>query len=194
MATAVALGVPLGALTFALQLTPFGLVANSPAFWAMWGFAAGAIVAAPRAAVLTATGVELLGLVSWYTTSWLTGNFEWSAGGSLALGWGAGALAAGMVFGLAGAWWRTRATTPRLEIATAVPVSVFACAAVYYAFILNYTATATYNAAVALLLLAFLPPANRDRLRAAAAVIPITALGIAGGAAFITFLNAASGT
>ncbi|WP_424187152.1 DUF6518 family protein [Actinokineospora sp. G85] len=188
--TAVALGLPLGAVTFALQLTPFGLVANSPAFWALWGFAAGAGVAAPVAGVLTAMATEALGLLAWYAISWATGNFEWSAGGALALGWGVGAVLAGTVFGLAGAWWRTQAPRPRLEIATAVPIAVFACAAVYDFIVLEYVGTGAYNAVVALLLLVFLPRTGHARVRAAVAAVPITLAGLLGGAAFLALLNA----
>ncbi|WP_156753668.1 DUF6518 family protein [Actinokineospora pegani] len=188
--TAVALGLPLGAVTFALQLTPFGLVANSPAFWALWGFAAGAVVAVPVAGVLTAMATEAFGLLAWYAISWATGNFEWSAGGVLALGWGVGAVLAGTVFGLAGVWWRTQARRPRLEIATALPAAVFACASVYYFVVLDYVGTGVYNAVVALLLLTFLPRTGQARVRAAGAVVPIIVVGLLGGAAFVAFLNA----
>ncbi|MCG8915627.1 DUF6518 family protein [Actinokineospora sp. PR83] len=189
LVVALGLGVPLGAVTFLLQLTPIGLAANSLAFWALWAFAAGALVDGVRWAITTAASVQLVGLVTWYGITWSIGQFTWSAGGPRALVWGAAALVAGTVFGVAGTWWRNRPGTTASEAGIALIASVHAWSALYRYGALGYFGWGTVDLVTAVVLLLALGRTARERLRAAGMAVPLIALGIGGGVLLLDLIE-----
>jgi hypothetical protein len=96
-----------GVLTEWLQgvlVDPWAMWANSIAAWVVVAFAAGALVRRPVAAAVLGVGAELMLMAGYYGARTLHGVP--SDAGTLAF-WLGGAVVGGVVFGLAGAWWRS---------------------------------------------------------------------------------------
>ncbi|WP_143278434.1 DUF6518 family protein [Blastococcus haudaquaticus] len=104
----VVLGAGVGALTEYLQGAlddPWAMWANSVAAWCVPAFAIGAL--AVRLPIAAAAGIatELLLVTAYYVTQSAQGVPHAT---STAIGWALAAVVAGVVFGVAGAWWRGR--------------------------------------------------------------------------------------
>lgn len=96
-----------GALTEWLQGVlhdPWAMWANSIVAWLIVAFAAGAVVRRPVPAAALGVGAELALLAGYYVARTIQGV---ASGTEVLLFWVGGAVVGGVVFGLAGAWWRS---------------------------------------------------------------------------------------
>jgi hypothetical protein len=185
-------GLVLGGVTLLMQGTFPGFLnqlGNSGAVWSAAAFAAGALlpVRGWRAAV---AGLILLvgAVVGYYGSTTVLLNDDVDAHtlrGPVV--WAVVACVAGPVFGLAGAVWRGGQPVHRAAAAAALG-AVFVAEGLYLLIVLRYVDEAVLMVGLGLLLPALLGRSGADRLRALAAVVPMTVL--AGGALAVVFLFA----
>ncbi|MGY2066574.1 DUF6518 family protein [Blastococcus sp. SYSU DS0619] len=100
------LGTGGGVLTEHLQGVldgPWAMWANSVAAWCVPAFAVGALAVRVLVAAVAGVVTELLLVTSYYVTQ---SAQDVPHATSTAVGWLAAGVVAGMVFGIAGAWWR----------------------------------------------------------------------------------------
>ncbi|WP_265520463.1 DUF6518 family protein [Oerskovia flava] len=103
----VAAGLGIGVLTEWAQgvlVDPWAMWANSIAVWVLVAFAVGALAGTPRRAAVAGVAVELLLLAGYYAVRTLQ---DVPSQERILVFWIAGALVGGLVFGVAGSWWRS---------------------------------------------------------------------------------------
>jgi hypothetical protein len=176
------LGIGGGVLTEHLQGVledPWAAWANSVAAWCLPAFAVGALAARPRAATAAGVGVELL-LVSGYYAA--QGAQGYPVVAATLVGWLGAGVIAGVLFGLAGSWWR--ASTPRLDtvgiaLLSGVLVSEGLVRAVRFPW---QGSSGVVMAAAGVLVAVVLGRSWRQRLVVVALLLLVVPLGLAGDA------------
>ncbi|MFE9873477.1 DUF6518 family protein [Micromonospora sp. NPDC005686] len=160
---------------------PFAELGNSTATWAVAAFALGWWIRSGAVRAAVAAGVLLIVAVpSYYLAAtllqgddlamiWALTSFVWMAFG----------VVAGVVFGVAGIWARTDGW--RRIVGVALPVAVFVEEALRFALKSGSYPGAWWNVAIdlglAALLVGLIGRSARLRLLAAAAALPLAALG-----------------
>jgi hypothetical protein len=186
LAIAAAVGLLLGVATqIGQSLLPagVGLLANSISPWVSVAFAVGALHARARNAAGAGFLTLAMALVGYYAMVFV--RFGYATVGSTLLLWTGGALAGGVVFGLAGYHWRHGTFTTR-TVAVALLGAVWVAEAGYLAFVLQMRDVAVAYAVIGLLIPLALGQTGRGRLMAYAALLPAVLLGALGFLALLT--------
>ena len=173
-------GIALGAVDFLGQRTlpyPWANLANSSAVWAVAAWTLGAwLRTTVRASVLAAAGMLVVAVESYYVTAALTQGDSWAnLSGPTTVAWLVFGAVAGVVFGVAGSWWRDGQAWQQV-VGAAVPVSVLLAEAALH---IRGTAMATafIELALAGVLLALIAPRPRPAAQIALACLPTTLVG-----------------
>ena len=155
--------------------------ANAISPWLLVAFlVASTMKSAPRAAT-AGIGVLLLALVGYDLAILVRYGYGPSLGPRVP--WGVGALVGGLVFGIAGRWWRAGLRRQR-ALALGLLVAVFVAEGIYNSVILSAPAVGAGFAAVGLLVPLILGRSRDDRIGAYVAAIPALGLGALGYLAF----------
>ena len=170
-----------GALTEYLQGVlddPWAMWANSVAAWCLVAFGVGALAVRRAAAGVAGVVVELLLVVGYYVTQSAQGVPHAT---STAVGWLLAGVVAGVVFGIAGAWWRASGS-PRSTAGLAVLAGVLVSEGLVRAVRFPWQGSSgVIMAAVGLLVVVVLGRSWRERAVVAgllAVVVPLGLLGI----------------
>ena len=194
LAIAAGIGLAVGALTQLGQgLLPgdASQAANAISPWLLVAFLVASTLPRPPWAIVAAI-VSLVGsLVGYYALVQL--RFGYAGSTSAYLVWGAGALAGGVVFGLAGWAWRHARRDVARVIAIGLVAGVFVAEAIYEAVVLGKVGVGIGFAIVGLALPAILGRSRGDRLGGYLAIVPALAMGALGYVVFITLYGAISG-
>jgi predicted secreted protein len=174
-------GALLGTTDFLVQQTPLGQLTNSVAVWTALAFVVGACVAPPASrAVLPAGAALAVAIGTWYAVAQsVYGLYDLSALPHVLI-WSGAAVAAGLVFGIAGNWWRFRRDSWRAGLGLAALVALFAVEAGYSFLVLDQPGWGTGKLAVAAVLLVALSRALRRRREPLLLAVPVVVLGAAG--------------
>ena len=176
----VIVGLATGALTQLGQgLLPEGWsqAANAITPWLFVAFLVGSAMPDTRWAAVAGVAVLLLALVGYYAMTEIRYGI---GGGSRSLVvWGTGAGVGGVVFGVAGRWWRAgehRQRAAALGLLAAVAIAE----GVYVAVVLSRPAVGAGFAIAGLLVPVILGRSREDRIGAYVATVPMLGLGALG--------------
>jgi hypothetical protein len=179
-AAVLVLGVGGGALTEHLQGVlddPWAMWANSVAAWCVPAFAVGGLALRMPVALVAGVATELLLVTSYYVTQ---SAQDVPHATSTATGWLAAGVLAGVVFGIAGAWWRSgehRRATVGVALLAGVLVSEGLVRAVRFPW---QGASGVIMAAVGLALALVLVRSCRQRVTVVGLLIAVVPLGLLG--------------
>jgi predicted secreted protein len=174
-------GVLLGTTDFLVQQTPLGQLTNSVALWTTPAFLVGACVTPPASrAVLPAGAALAVALGTWYAVAQsVYGRYDLSALPHILI-WLAGAVVAGLVFGVAGNWWRFHRDSWRAGLGLAALVALFTVESGYSFLVLEQPGWGTEKLVVAGILLVALGRPLRRRWEPLLLAAPLVALGAGG--------------
>jgi hypothetical protein len=179
-AAVLVLGAGVGALTEYLQGVlddPWAMWANSVAAWCVPAFVVGALAVRARTAVLAGMATELLLVTGYYVTQSAQGVPHQT---SAAITWLVCGIVAGVVFGSAGAWWRSgepRRATVAVALLAGVLVSEGLLRAVRFPW---QGWSGVIMAAVGVLVVVVLGRSWRQRAQVAGALAVVAPLGLLG--------------
>lgn len=175
----IAAGLALGAVTQLLQGIlpgPLAMLANGLSPWLIAAFVAGALMPAPRWAVLAPPLMLLAALAGYYLAVEL--RFGYGGSKSSLIFWTVASVIGGPIFGAGGWSWR-RAARPRVRgIAAGLLGGLLLMEAFYLPLTAGYGYVAPLEAAVAVLVPVALGRTWRERLIGVAASIPWGLAGI----------------
>jgi predicted secreted protein len=174
-------GLLLGTTDFLVQQTPLGQLTNSVAVWTALAFAVGACVSPPTSRAVLAAGAALVVAIgTWYAVAQsVYGLYDLSALPHILI-WSGAAVAAGLVFGIAGTWWRFHRGSWRAGLGLAALVALFAVEGGYSFLVLHQPGWGAEKLAVAAVLLVALSRPLRRRREPLLLAVPVVALGAAG--------------
>ena len=176
-------GLALGIVTQVLQgILPGALnwLANALSGWLLAAFMAGSVLPRPRSAAIGAVVLLLAALAGYYGAVQL--RFGYGGSQTSLLFWGIGALAGGMVFGVAGWWWRNG--SPRIRaLSIGLLAALFVCEGAYFLAILPDQTVGVAAVAMGLAIPALLGRSWQDRRAGYLGMVPGIALGAVGYAA-----------
>ncbi len=155
--------------------------ANAISPWLLVAFLVASTMTSPPRAATAGIGVLLLALVGYDLAILVRYGYVPSLGPRVL--WGVGALVGGVVFGIAGRWWRAGSRRQR-ALALGLLVAVFVAEGIYNAVILSAPAVGAGFTAVGLLVPLILGRSRDDRIGAYVAAIPALGLGALGYLAF----------
>jgi hypothetical protein len=194
LAVAAGTGLVVGALTQLGQgLLPgdTSQAANAISPWLLVAFLVASTMPRPAWAVVAAI-ITLGGLlVGYYALVQL--RFGYAGSTFSYLFWGAGALAGGVVFGLAGWAWRRDPRGFVRALAIGLMAGVFVGDAIYESVVLGKVGIGVVFAIVGLALPAILGRSRADRLGGYVAIVPALALGALGYVVFIALYEVITG-
>lgn len=129
-------GLALGVVTQVLQgILPGAInwIANALSGWLLVAFLAGSRMPSPRVAAFMTPLMLLAALAGYYATVQV--RFGYGTNTSILVFWGLGAVAGGLVFGVAGWWWRHGEPRARAA-AIGLLAALFVAEGIYFLMIL----------------------------------------------------------
>jgi hypothetical protein len=187
-------GLALGLGSFLLQMTFLAWTTNSVGMWSVVAFLVGALVAPPtRRAIAPSVAILVVALLTWYAIAQAVRGMYDASAVAPALVWVVGAVLAGVVFGIAGNWYRWRCDSWRAGFGLALLVALLASDALYDFLWLHGPMTGWTRLAVATAAAWVLARRLPRYWDAPLMMVPLTAAGLAGHAALIWALNLSGG-